>query len=138
MDARKFPFVLRDSISQELNRLVRLSVLVPVEYTPIVPVAEEEGTRICGDYKRTVNKALKKDLYHIPAVSDIITTLKKGKVLTKLHFAHPYQQLPVDEALGKLQTATMHKTAFEAQTTSVRHRSCYWHLSKMYEHSIRN
>ncbi|KFD72173.1 hypothetical protein M514_15446 [Trichuris suis] len=73
MSARKVPFALRDRISEELDRLVRQGILEPVEYTdwatPIVPVIKEDGgIRICGDYKCTVNKALKKDLYQIPAV----------------------------------------------------------------------
>ncbi|KFD45703.1 hypothetical protein M513_13425 [Trichuris suis] len=95
-----------------------LGILEPVEYTdwatPIVPVIKEDGgIRICGDYKCTVNKALKKDLYQIPAVNDIMTTLKKGKIFAKLDFAQAYQQLPVDEASAKLQTIITHKGAFK-------------------------
>ncbi|KFD47113.1 hypothetical protein M513_12023, partial [Trichuris suis] len=118
MSARKVPFALRDRISEELDRLVRQGILEPVEYTdwatPIVPVIKEDGgIRICGDYKCTVNKALKKDLYQIPAVNDIMTTLKKGKIFAKLDFAQAYQQLPVDEASAKLQTIITHKGAFK-------------------------
>uniref|UniRef100_A0A5S6QA98 Reverse transcriptase domain-containing protein n=1 Tax=Trichuris muris TaxID=70415 RepID=A0A5S6QA98_TRIMR len=117
MNARKVPFALRDHISLELHRLVvGQGVLEPVEYTdwatPIVPVIKEDGRiRICGDYKCTVNKVLKKDMYQIPAVSDILTTLKKGKIFAKLDFAQTYQQLPVEDS-AKLQTIITHKGAF--------------------------
>uniref|UniRef100_A0A5S6QYG5 RNA-directed DNA polymerase n=1 Tax=Trichuris muris TaxID=70415 RepID=A0A5S6QYG5_TRIMR len=117
MSARKVPLALRDRISLELDRLVGQCVLEPVEYTycatPIVPIIKEDDRiRICGDYKCTVNKVLKKDMYRIPAVSDILTTLKKGKIFAKLDFAQAYQQLPVDDDSAKLQTIITHKGAF--------------------------
>uniref|UniRef100_A0A5S6QBK2 RNA-directed DNA polymerase n=1 Tax=Trichuris muris TaxID=70415 RepID=A0A5S6QBK2_TRIMR len=79
MSARRVPFALKDRIAQELDRLVEQ------EFWSLI--------RICGDYKCTVNKALRNDLYQIPAVNDILATLKKGKLFAKLDLAQAYQQL---------------------------------------------
>ncbi|KRX13745.1 Transposon Ty3-I Gag-Pol polyprotein [Trichinella nelsoni] len=120
MNARRVPFALKDRISEELDRLVEQGILEPVQHTtwttPIVPVIKNDGSiRICGDYKCTVNKALRKDLYQIPAVNDILATLKKGRIFAKLDLAQAYQQLEVDEASAELQTIITHKGAFKAK-----------------------
>ncbi|KFD45214.1 hypothetical protein M513_13909 [Trichuris suis] len=118
MSARRVPFALKHRIEEELNRLVSQGILEPVLHTtwatPIVPVVKSNGDiRICGDYKCTVNKALRKDLYKIPSVNELLTTLKKGKVFAKLDLAQAYQQLVVDEASAELQTIITHKGAFK-------------------------
>ncbi|KRZ81251.1 Uncharacterized protein T08_3732 [Trichinella sp. T8] len=120
MNARRVPFALKDRISEELDRLVEQGILEPVQHTtwttPIVPVIKNDGSiRICGDYKCTVNIALRKDLYQIPAVNDILATLKKGRIFAKLDLAQAYQQLEVDEASAELQTIITHKGAFKAK-----------------------
>uniref|UniRef100_A0A5S6QJF2 RNA-directed DNA polymerase n=1 Tax=Trichuris muris TaxID=70415 RepID=A0A5S6QJF2_TRIMR len=118
MSARRVPFALKQRIEEELNRLVAQGVLEPVQHTtwatPIVPVLKPNGDiRICGDYKCTVNKALRKDLYKIPSVNDVLSTLKKGKLFAKLDLAQAYQQLVVDDASAELQTIITHKGAFK-------------------------
>ncbi|KFD46136.1 hypothetical protein M513_12978 [Trichuris suis] len=118
MSARRVPFALKQRIEEELNRLVAQGILEPVQYTtwatPIVPVIKSNGDiRICGDYKCTVNKALRKDPYKVPSVHELLTTLKRGKVFAKLDLAHAYQQLVVDEPSAELQTIITHKGAFK-------------------------
>uniref|UniRef100_A0A5S6R0T3 Reverse transcriptase domain-containing protein n=1 Tax=Trichuris muris TaxID=70415 RepID=A0A5S6R0T3_TRIMR len=83
MTARRVPFALKQRIEEELNRLVAQGILEPVQHTtwatPIVPILKPNGDiRICGDYKCTANKALRKDLYKIPSVNDVLTTLKRA------------------------------------------------------------
>ncbi|KRX56111.1 hypothetical protein T09_7384, partial [Trichinella sp. T9] len=63
MNAMRVPFALKGRISEELDRL-------PVQYTAwttlIVPVIKSDRSiQICGDYKCTEDKALRKDLYQI-------------------------------------------------------------------------
>lgn len=58
---RPVPFVLREKVEKEINSLVRLGVLRPVEHSdyasPIVPVLKHGGSvRICADYSVTINK----------------------------------------------------------------------------------
>ncbi|KRX26611.1 Uncharacterized protein T07_11075 [Trichinella nelsoni] len=75
--------------------------------TTIVPVIKSVGSfRICNGYKCTVNKALRKDLYQIPAVNDILATLKKGRIFEKLDLTQAYQQPEVDKALADSASAS--------------------------------
>jgi len=72
---RVIPFSLKDSVSKELERLIKAELLVPVESsdwaTPIVPVVKpDKSIRLCGDYKVTLNKYLEVDRYPIPRVVD--------------------------------------------------------------------
>lgn len=55
---------------------------------PIVPVLKPDGAiRICGDYKLTINRAAKPDVYPLPWVEDLFATLSGGKSFTKLNLA---------------------------------------------------
>ena len=54
--ARTVPFVLREKVEAELQRLEGLGIISPVQFSrwaaPIVPVRKKDGSvRICGDYK---------------------------------------------------------------------------------------
>ncbi|KAH7985665.1 hypothetical protein HPB49_026318 [Dermacentor silvarum] len=57
---RPLPFALKDGVTQELQRLQREGILVPVKTsewaTPLDPVLKRDGTvRICGDFKVAIN-----------------------------------------------------------------------------------
>ena len=116
--ARKVPFALRPKVDDELERLERVGVIRPVQFSewaaPIVPVLKRDGTvRICGDYKVTVNKAAKPDSYPLPRIDDMFTALTGGKQFTKLDLAHAYQQIGLDDASKKLVTINTQKGLFE-------------------------
>ncbi|KAL1460318.1 hypothetical protein MTO96_043361 [Rhipicephalus appendiculatus] len=71
LKARRLPFAIQPKVEEELDRLVQQGVLEPVTQpmweTPIVTVLKSNGdVRICGDYKSTINKALKQHPYPIP------------------------------------------------------------------------
>ena len=68
---RSIPYAVRGAIEKELNRLEQQSILEKVTFsgwaTPILPVAKPDGRYwICGDFKVTVNPALKVDQYPLP------------------------------------------------------------------------
>lgn len=55
------PFAFKQKVEQELNQLVKLGILVPVNHsqyaTPIVPVLKQNGNlRIARDYDLVVDK----------------------------------------------------------------------------------
>lgn len=54
-------------MEEELDGLVQQRVLEPVTWeTPIVTVFKSnDDVRICGDYKSTINKALKQNPYPV-------------------------------------------------------------------------
>ena len=53
--ARPVPYVIKDKIEDELQRLREDGIIEPVTFSkwavPIVPVRKGTGVRICGDYK---------------------------------------------------------------------------------------
>ena len=58
--SRPVPYVLREAVLAELNKLEENGVIVKVEQSdwasPIVVVPKSDGSaRICGDYKVTIN-----------------------------------------------------------------------------------
>ncbi|KAL1236269.1 Uncharacterized protein TPS_07687 [Trichinella pseudospiralis] len=120
MKARKVPFALREKIDAELDKLVEQGVLEAVDHpvwsTPIVTPVKPDGTvRIFGDYKCTINKALRKHAYLIPAVNQLLASLSGGKVFAKLDLAQAYQQLTVDDATADAQTIISHRGAFRVK-----------------------
>ena len=75
----------------------------------IVPVLISDGSiRICGNYKVTINKAAKQDVYPLPCVQYLFTTLAGGS-LTKLDLAHEDTQIPLDESPKQYVTINIHK-----------------------------
>ncbi|CAI6346892.1 unnamed protein product [Macrosiphum euphorbiae] len=111
---RVIPFSLKDSVSKELERLIKAELLVPVESsdwaTPIVPVVKpDKSIRLCGDYKVTLNKYLEVDRYPIPRVVDLISAFQGAIVFCTLDLCQAYQQLLLDEESQKLTTISTHK-----------------------------
>ena len=65
---------------------------------PIIPVMKLDGSiRICGDYKLTINRAAKPDVYPLPRVEDL------------LDLAHGYQQIPLEESSKTFVIINTHK-----------------------------
>ena len=80
LPARKVQYAWQEKSGKELYRLQAESIIEPVRHAewaaPIVPVLKEDGTlRIRGDYKKTVNKACKIDVYPLPKVEDMFAQL---------------------------------------------------------------
>ncbi|XP_054737893.1 uncharacterized protein K02A2.6-like [Anastrepha obliqua] len=115
---RRIPFAIKGPVEEEIDRLCCQGILEPVDYsdwaTPIVPVVKKDGSiRICGDYKSTLNKAIKPHCHQIPAVSTLLASIEGGSIYAKIDLAQAYQQLVVDERSSLLQTVSTHKGAFK-------------------------
>ena len=98
--ARSVPFVLKDQIEMELDRLMSERVITHIKSSswaaPIVPVMKRDGKiMICGDYKLTANIASKLDVYPLPKIEELFHALAGGKMFTKLDLSHAYLQLPI-------------------------------------------
>jgi len=109
---------LRAKVDQELERLEKAGVIEPVQFAewaaPIVPVLKRDGSvRVCGDYKVTVNQAVKPDTYPLPRIDDLFTALSGGKIFSKLDLAHAYQQIALDEESKKLVVINTQKGLFQ-------------------------
>ena len=94
---RSIPYALRSRVDQELDRLVSEGTLEAVQFSewaaPIVPVVKRDGSiRVCGDYKLTVNQVAHVDMYPLPRVQDLFSSLANRTFFTKLDLAHAYQR----------------------------------------------
>lgn len=115
--ARSIPYALRDRVTQELDRLVAIGVLSPVQHsdwaTPIVPVLKKDGTvRICGDFKATLNPACTVEQYPLPVIEDMFASLNGGEYFSILDLRDAYNQVPLDEAARKLCVINTHRGLF--------------------------
>ena len=59
-----------------------------------MPVPNKDGMiRVCGDFKVTINPALRVDQYPLPKPSDLMASLASGMRFTKLDLTSAYQQM---------------------------------------------
>ena len=115
--ARQVPYALRGAVEEELDRLEHRGVLERVDHanwaTPILAVPKKDGkTRICGDYKVTINPVLEVEQYPLPKPEDLFATLAGGKRFTTLDLSHAYNQLVLDEDSQELVTINTHRGLF--------------------------
>lgn len=61
-----------------------------VENVPVLK-GNKKSIHTCGDFKLTVNKALRLDKYPIPKIENILTGLAGGKSFMKLDMCQAYQ-----------------------------------------------
>ena len=114
---RTVAFAYKQKVSDELDRLVNEGVLKPVSFskwaTPIVPVLKSNGQiRVCGDYKQTINKVAKTDVYPLPHIDELYTKLAGGESYTKLDLSNAYLQLELDDSSQELTTINTEKGLF--------------------------
>ncbi|XP_046399364.1 uncharacterized protein K02A2.6-like [Ischnura elegans] len=114
---RALAFALRNKVDEELDRLVRVGILHPVDFsawaTPIVPVAKNDGSvRICGDFKITLNPNLQIERYPLPRVDEIFAKLEGGEKFSTIDLAQAFQQLTLDEGSQELCTINIHRGLF--------------------------
>ena len=77
------------------------------------PVLKASGEiRICGDYKVTINQAVKVDKYPIANINDLYIKLSGGQLYSKLDLSHAYQQIILDKESQKLTTINTSKGLF--------------------------
>ena len=109
---------MKVKIEEELNRLVSLGILQPVQFsdwaTPIVPVLKsDKSVRICGDFKITVNPVSKLDRYPIPRIEHLFATLGGGTTFTKLDMSEAYQQIELEDSSRQCTVINTHKGLFQ-------------------------
>jgi len=79
-----------------------------------VPVLKPDGSiRICDDYKLTVNTVAKLDMYPLPHIDDLFTSLSGSKYFSKLDLAQAYLQVPQEEDSRKCVTINTQKGLYQ-------------------------
>ena len=63
-----------------------------------MPVIKNDGSiRICGDFKRAINKSVKTKVYPLPWIDKLLTSLSDGQTFTTSDPSHTYLQLQLKE-----------------------------------------
>ncbi|XP_062700352.1 uncharacterized protein K02A2.6-like [Aedes albopictus] len=111
---RPVAYAMYDAVDQELDRLEKLNIITPVEYSewaaPIVVVRKANGTiRICGDYSTGLNAALQPNQYPLPLPDDIFAKLANCKYFSQIDLSDAFLQVEVDEQCRKLLTINTHR-----------------------------
>ena len=127
---RSVPYILKQKVADELDRLCNLGIISPVKTakwaTPIVPVVKKDGTiRICGDFKSTVNQATHIETYPLPRVEELFSNLAGGKYFSKLDMSSAYLQLLLAVLSKEYLTINTH-----GDFTSLTDYHSVWHLHR--------
>ena len=104
---RKVPYARLVPLKEELDRMERLGVIVPVnehtEWASSLVIVEKPGgkLRVCMDPK-DLNKAIKRQNLELPTTEEILDKMAGSKYFTKLDASNAYWQMKVDEETSKL------------------------------------
>ena len=109
MANRRVPISVRPKLKQELDRLVKLQVIAPVdEPTPwvsqIVIAHKKSGDlRICLD-PHELNKVIQREHYTLPILEDVLHELRDSKFFSKADLSSGYWHVQLDEKSSYLTT----------------------------------
>ena len=114
---RPTPFSKKDKIEKELDRMVKLDVIEPVEeptdwVNTYVAVEKEDKTRICLD-PNALNKYVQREHMHLPTVDDIYSEIRNGKFYSKIDLKDGYWQIPLTRSSSLLTTFQTHIGRFK-------------------------
>ena len=106
---RRVPISVKPKLKGELNHLVDMGVLVPVEEptewcSQISVQTKKSGQlRECID-QRPLNEVLQRERYPLPTIDDILPELEAARVFSKVDLAHGYLHCKLDEESSALTT----------------------------------
>ena len=115
--ARQIPLSLKDRLDSELNRMLKLGIIVPVNepsqwVNQLVVTEKPNGKlRVCID-PCDLNKAILRQRYQLPTAEQLFSEMSGAKFFTKLDASNGYWQIPVDEESSKLLTFACPKGCF--------------------------
>ena len=107
--ARRISHPLKPKVKEELKRLEQQEVIRKVDdatdwCAPIVPVLKPNGqVRLCVDYKH-LNEAVKRELYMLPSVDQILGEIGDAVMFSKLDANSGFHQILLDEDSQRLTT----------------------------------
>ena len=110
------PVIYREKISQMIDKMRADGIIQPSHSpwaSPIVIVPKKDGSlRFCVDYRR-LNAVTRKDVYPLPRIEDILTSLGEAKRFTSLDLASGYWQIELDESAREKSAFTTHRGLYE-------------------------
>lgn len=111
------PYKILDEVDRQIEEFVKKGLWTPLRFSewasPLVVVDKKSGgLRLCVDYKGTVNPNIERDMYPLPKLDDILTSLAGGKVFCTLDLSSAYTQLELSEESKKILVINTHKGLF--------------------------
>ena len=106
---RKVPVAIRDTLRDELTRMVGDGIIEPVnEPTPwvssmVVATKKNGALRVCLD-PRDLNQAIQRSHYPLPTLEDVATRLTDARVFSVLDAKSGFWQIKLDEESSYLTT----------------------------------
>ena len=109
MPSRRVPIALKSKVKSELDKLVKLNVIEPVNEPSewvsqfvVIPKKNNE-IRICLD-PQELNKVLVRERYTLPILDETLHELSQSKVFSKFDCSHGYWHVKLDNSSSKLTT----------------------------------
>ena len=118
---RRIPLALRDKVDNELDKMLKLRIIVPVneptEWVNQLVVTEKPNgkLRICLD-PRDLNEAILRERYELPTVEQLFSEMSGAKFFIKFDCSNSYWQTAVDEEPSRLLTFICYKGCFRFTT----------------------
>jgi len=107
---RRVPYGLQDRVKAALDEMCNQGIIVPVDqptdWVNSMVAVEKKNTdklRICID-PRPLNKAIKREHYHLPTIEEITTRLSGAKFFSTLDARSGFWQIPLDDESSTLTT----------------------------------
>ncbi|XP_038121421.1 uncharacterized protein K02A2.6-like [Culex quinquefasciatus] len=120
---RPVPFAALQPIQTELERLQKLDIISPVEFSdwaaPIVAVkkksvnGEPNKVRVCADYSTGLNSLIQPNQHPLPLPEEIFAKLTGSKIFTHIDLSDAYLQVPVEKESRQYLTINTHLGLFE-------------------------
>ncbi|KAJ1130344.1 hypothetical protein NDU88_008697 [Pleurodeles waltl] len=97
---RNIPFIVRDEVKKELDRLQSLQIIEPVEasewVSPLVVARKANGkVRLCVDL-RGLNENIIMDQFPLPRIDEMLSATRDAKWFSTLDLSSGYHQVKLD------------------------------------------
>lgn len=109
LPVRKVPFAVKEPLKQELERLVKIGILQPVDVptdwiSSMVVIKKSNGKiRLCIDPK-PLNKALRRNHFPLPVIDDLLPLLTNAKVFSVVDAKNGFWHVQLDDESSFLTT----------------------------------
>lgn len=107
------PYSQKAQVEEELLKLVNTGIITKVSHSnwvsPIVVVTKKRTRiRICGNFKKTLNRVIESEHCVLPVPEDIFASLSGNKFFSVIDLKGAYQQLQIGKASKDLLVINTH------------------------------